>query len=102
MKLIYLSEGNIPVVIDVDHDPFSYFANKIKEAYTWAKDSIRSFRKPLSRESPLEHLADSHCLVCGYGFGKMYVTCASCHSPYHKDCWEYMDRCSIYGCTTQQ
>jgi Prokaryotic RING finger family 1 len=26
------------------------------------------------------------------------IVCASCNTPHHRDCWEYVGACSIYGC----
>lgn len=39
------------------------------------------------------------CKVCGEpiepGTG---IACAACNTPHHRDCWEYVGACSIYGC----
>jgi hypothetical protein len=39
------------------------------------------------------------CKVCGepIGYGAVIV-CAVCNTPHHRDCWEYVGACSIYGC----
>jgi hypothetical protein len=39
------------------------------------------------------------CKVCGEPIvdGDV-VVCASCNTPHHRDCWEYVGSCSIYGC----
>jgi Prokaryotic RING finger family 1 len=39
------------------------------------------------------------CKVCGepIGYGAVIV-CAVCSTPHHRDCWEYVGACSIYGC----
>lgn len=39
------------------------------------------------------------CKVCNgpIGEGEM-VFCATCNTPHHRDCWEYIGGCSIYGC----
>jgi hypothetical protein len=26
------------------------------------------------------------------------IVCAACNTPHHRDCWEYVGACSIYGC----
>jgi Prokaryotic RING finger family 1 len=26
------------------------------------------------------------------------ILCAACNTPHHRDCWEYVGACSIYGC----
>jgi hypothetical protein len=39
------------------------------------------------------------CKVCGepIGYGAVII-CAVCSTPHHRDCWEYVGACSIYGC----
>ena len=39
------------------------------------------------------------CKVCGEAIeGGSVVICTSCRTPHHRDCWEYVGACSIYGC----
>lgn len=39
------------------------------------------------------------CKVCGEPIGAVAVVfCAACNTPHHRDCWEYVGACSIYGC----
>ena len=41
------------------------------------------------------------CQVCGAPFdGGPIVYCASCDTPHHKDCWNYLGHCSTFGCYT--
>jgi hypothetical protein len=39
------------------------------------------------------------CKVCGEAIAGPAVVCALCHTPHHRDCWEFVGACSIYGCT---
>jgi hypothetical protein len=40
------------------------------------------------------------CKVCGESIGEgEVIVCAVCNTPHHKDCWEYVGACSIYGCS---
>jgi hypothetical protein len=41
-----------------------------------------------------------HCAICANSLGdaQATVTCLSCDTPYHEDCWTYNGRCAIYGC----
>ena len=40
------------------------------------------------------------CKVCGYPIAEgAVIVCAVCNTPHHRDCWEYVGACSIYGCT---
>lgn len=41
---------------------------------------------------------DSHCQVCGEGLSGKIVYCASCRTPHHLDCWQYVGHCSVYAC----
>ena len=39
------------------------------------------------------------CKVCGEPIsGGVVVVCAACNTPHHRDCWDYVGACSIYGC----
>jgi len=38
------------------------------------------------------------CKVCGEAILNSRVLCASCRTPHHEDCWEFVGTCSIYGC----
>ena len=37
------------------------------------------------------------CQVCGTEMTEA-VLCARCRTPHHKECWEYMGRCSTFAC----
>ncbi|WP_165227291.1 RING finger protein [Aquisphaera insulae] len=40
------------------------------------------------------------CKVCGEPIEEDAgaVACTKCETPHHRDCWEYVGSCSIYGC----
>ena len=39
------------------------------------------------------------CKVCGEPIAAgAVIVCAVCNTPHHRDCWEYVGACSIYGC----
>lgn len=39
------------------------------------------------------------CKVCGEPIeADDAVVCTSCNTPHHRDCWEFVGVCSIYGC----
>jgi Prokaryotic RING finger family 1 len=38
------------------------------------------------------------CKVCGEPILQPGVICATCKTPHHRDCWEFVGSCSIYGC----
>lgn len=48
-------------------------------------------RVQLDRQAP--------CRVCGEALGEApLVACGSCSTPHHRDCFEYLGRCAVYGC----
>ena len=50
-------------------------------------------------ESWQEDQGPPTCKVCGEPIDESeIVVCASCNTPHHRDCWEYVGACSIYGC----
>jgi hypothetical protein len=42
------------------------------------------------------------CKVCGEPIVTPAVLCAICRTPHHRDCWEFVGACSIYGCHGKQ
>jgi hypothetical protein len=38
------------------------------------------------------------CKVCGEAIEAPTVLCGTCKTPHHRDCWEFVGACSIYGC----
>jgi hypothetical protein len=38
------------------------------------------------------------CQVCGDEVTSNKVICRRCHTPHHRDCWEYNGGCSVYAC----
>ena len=39
------------------------------------------------------------CKVCGEEiFGTPKVYCSTCRTPHHRDCWEFIGACSVFGC----
>jgi hypothetical protein len=42
------------------------------------------------------------CKVCGEEIVTPAVVCATCRTPHHRDCWEFVGACSIYGCSSKQ
>ena len=50
-------------------------------------------------ESWQEDQGPPTCKVCGEPIDESeIIVCASCNTPHHRDCWEYVGACSIYGC----
>jgi hypothetical protein len=42
--------------------------------------------------------AQAVCMVCGESIADGRVQCRRCHTPHHQECWEYLGKCSTYGC----
>ena len=41
------------------------------------------------------------CKVCGdaiNGTGPSRVFCSTCRTPHHRDCWDFIGACSVFGC----
>ena len=42
------------------------------------------------------------CKVCGDPIVEApWVVCATCLTPHHRDCWEFIGACSIFGCLSK-
>jgi len=52
--------------------------------------------------TPAEEAGPPICKVCGEPILAPGVLCTSCRTPHHRDCWEFVGRCSIYGCDGKQ
>ncbi len=48
--------------------------------------------------SALDDTVPPLCKVCGESILAPSVLCATCKTPHHRDCWEFIGSCSIYGC----
>jgi len=52
-------------------------------------------------------MANNSNIICTYCHTSIVdvkndmVICNSCGAPYHKECWEEIDVCSIYGCNCE-
>ena len=41
----------------------------------------------------------SVCLICAQAINDpTQMSCTTCDTPHHKDCWEYNGRCALFGC----
>ncbi|GAC1470165.1 MAG: hypothetical protein NVSMB9_14980 [Isosphaeraceae bacterium] len=51
-----------------------------------------------SGPDPLEDVGPPLCKVCGDPIVSPEVYCGICRTPHHRDCWEFVGSCSVYGC----
>ena len=49
-------------------------------------------------EGEIQLIEDARCAVCGELLRQEIVYCRRCKTPHHRDCWEYNQGCSTYGC----
>lgn len=61
-----------------------------------ARISPRAAEECRSEEVSLQSCG--RCLVCRQGLAAEVVRCRSCRTPHHRDCWEYVGRCSVFAC----
>jgi hypothetical protein len=38
------------------------------------------------------------CPICAQGLREPLIRCDRCRAPHHRDCWEYLGRCAVFGC----
>ena len=60
--------------------------------------SARSLGIEFLPTSAPPRISETHCQVCGEGLHGSIVYCASCQTPHHLDCWQYVGSCSVYAC----
>lgn len=58
-----------------------------------ATEGIAFLQQPVAQ--PLEHVV---CQICGEPIVDDLVFCRHCKTPHHRDCWQYVGRCSVFGC----
>ena len=47
-------------------------------------------------------VAAPHCVVCGEPLTADLVSCRSCRTPHHRECWQYFGGCATYACGGKQ
>ena len=50
----------------------------------------------------VEDAGPTICKVCGDPIVSPEVICIVCKTPHHRDCWEFVGSCSIYGCNSKK
>lgn len=90
-------------------------ANQPKTAFTLADaraldDLVRAaqgiysaaLRQPLAGISFTDEVEPDaeapNCLVCGEAIIGSEVMCQYCRTPHHRECWNYVGGCSLFGC----
>lgn len=58
---------------------------------------IEFLDRPKDAEDPAPH-----CIVCGELLAGELVSCHSCRTPHHRDCWQYFGGCATYACGGKQ
>ena len=43
---------------------------------------------------------NTHCPVCGYELFGVIVFCSRCKKPHHRPCWDFIGKCSLFGCSS--
>jgi hypothetical protein len=45
---------------------------------------------------------EASCLVCGDLVVKQKVQCLRCRTAHHRECWDYIGHCSVFGCGSKE
>ncbi len=67
---------------------------KVFHALAYSRDTGIQF----IAATPLPKVQETQCQVCGQPLTGKVVFCASCKTPHHLDCWQYLESCAVYGC----
>jgi len=46
----------------------------------------------------MQERPEGTCQVCGASMKGGTVRCETCRTPHHRECWNYLGRCSTYAC----
>jgi hypothetical protein len=77
-------------------------AAEMKAVAAWAA-RLRSLCMgcfPDGNVSILQSSPTGRCSLCRDPALEEATACPECRAPYHRECWEYLGRCAIYGCTS--
>ena len=50
------------------------------------------------QETSAQVLEQVVCRVCGEEIREGLVFCRRCKTPHHRECWQYVGRCSVFAC----
>ena len=89
------------VLIDIvrDESKVSTHHQRIKLQFQRKAQKLRPHEaKFLGKKTSIECAT---CGVCHEQFSDYAAVafCAQCQSPHHVDCWEYFEKCSVFGCS---
>lgn len=89
-KLGYISERHI----------LDRFVRLFLQFFDASQPSISGieFLSSKERSQPPRSEDEPHCIVCGEPLRSEVVSCRSCRTPHHLDCWQYFGGCGTYGC----
>jgi len=66
-----------------------------------ASDLVAALLAPDSQGVVLDEFFEESggvCPVCCTRLTEPLVRCGRCRAPHHRECWEYLGRCAVYGC----
>ena len=95
-----LNNGQVRFFLPLDDSPKS----KIVQHSIWVLELIQLELNVWSDDTVLEILPDNieeevaNCLVCGDPVSSQRVDCRQCRTPHHRECWDYIGKCSVFGC----
>jgi hypothetical protein len=59
---------------------------------------LESAPLPGIRLEDVRVLSGGECPVCGSAMEEGVIRCEACRTPHHRECWQYMGRCTTYAC----
>ena len=59
---------------------------------------LESAPLPGVRLDDVRLMSGGECPVCGSVMEEGVIRCEACRTPHHRECWQYMGRCTTYAC----
>ncbi len=97
---VLLANGNLQVEKQVGQqrsDHLEEFCERALELYDQAM-LTRAVGINFVAEGEAQPVEDPICKVCGEPIDHDMVICRRCRTPHHLDCWQYVGKCSVFGC----
>lgn len=97
---VTFNKGQVRLFLPLDNSSKSMIVSRSvalletiqRELGIWSDESVME----ILPEKVIEEVPN--CLVCGDAVSDQRVECRQCRTAHHKECWDYIGKCSVFGC----
>ena len=85
-------------VLQKEVDSFLNLRFRMLNNLALSTEMARTFAQSRELKVSAVNEKEATCMVCGNKVSEEEVHCRRCNTPHHRDCWDYFEGCSRYGC----